>query len=442
MKRLSATLPLLFMSFLAIAQEAGRPICGNDLLMDQWRSHYPEVAAAADKILEDARLAPAAPRGKRTIRVVVHVVWRDSAENLSDELIQKQMEVLNQDFNRLNPDTANLRSIFQERAGSADITFELEAVERVKTTKTFTVNLLGGTLLPEVKAAAQGGSNSWDPDKYLNIWICKIQPLTLGPIVLGQILGFAFPPADLAHWPAGSSAPAAGEDGVVIDFRVFGPDNPNPIEVPGSTTPLVVKGRTPTHEVGHYLGLRHIWGDGGTFGPNDCAQSDGVDDTPFANAQSEFDCDVTKNTCPGIDPFYGTDMPDLIENYMDYSSESCMNMLTKGQVGIIDFVLSGPRSGLVEESTDIRQVSKDDSGMKFLPNPANGQTTLFLRERARKDTRLTLLDLQGRPVWQTTIPEGATNWIIAPDAGIGTGIYTAILQDAQGIRAERLSVIR
>jgi len=441
MKRLSATLPLLFMSFLAIAQEAGRPICGNDLLMEQWRSHYPEVAAAADKILEDARLAPAAPRGKRTIRVVVHVVWRDSAENLSDELIQKQMEVLNQDFNRLNPDTANLRSIFQERAGSADITFELEAVERVKTTKTFTVNLLGGTLLPEVKAAAQGGSNSWDPDKYLNIWICKIQPLTLGPIVLGQILGFAFPPADLAHWPAGSSAPAVGEDGVVIDFRVFGPDNPNPIEVPGSTTPLVVKGRTPTHEVGHYLGLRHIWGDGGTFGPNDCAQSDGVDDTPFANAQSEFDCDVTKNTCPGIDPFYGTDMPDLIENYMDYSSESCMNMLTKGQVGIIDFVLSGPRSGLVEESTDIRQVSTDDSGMELLPNLAVGQTTLFLREPALPGSQLTLLDLQGRPVWQSALHQGATQLTI-PTEDLGPGIYTLTCQDAEGIRAERLVVIR
>lgn len=424
-----------------MAQEAGRPICGNDLLMDQWRSHYPEVAAAADRILEDARLAPAAPRGSRTIKVVVHVVWNNPAENLSDELIQKQIEVLNQDFNRLNPDTANLRSIFQDRAASADIQFELVAVERVQTTKTFTVNLLGGTLIPEVKSAALGGSSSWDTEKYLNIWVCKIQPLTLGPIVLGQILGFAFPPADLAHWPAGSAAPAAGEDGVVIDFRVFGPDNPNPIEVPGTSGNLVVKGRTPTHEVGHYLGLRHIWGDGGTFGPNDCAQSDGVDDTPFANAQSAFDCDITKNTCPGVDPFYGVDMPDLIENYMDYSSESCMNMLTKGQVGIIDAVLAGPRSGLVEESSSIGEVAKGDSGMRFLPNPAVGPSTLFLREPARSGTQLTLLDLQGRPVWQSPLPQGTMQWTI-PTGGLSAGIYTMTLQDAAGIRVERLSVIR
>lgn len=437
----STLLFLLLFPLLGLAQEAGRPICGNDLLMEQWRSHYPEVADAADRILEDARLSPASSRGTRTIRVVVHVVWKDPAENLSDELIQKQIEVLNQDFNRQNPDTANLRSIFQDRAGSADIQFELVAVERVQTNKTFTVNLLGGTLIPEVKSAALGGSNSWNTDQYLNIWVCKIQPLTLGPIVLGQILGFAFPPANLANWPAGSSAPAAGEDGVVIDFRVFGPDNPNPIEVPGSTTPLVVKGRTPTHEVGHYLGLRHIWGDGGTFGPNDCAQSDGVDDTPFANAQSAFDCNITKNTCPGIDPFYGIDMPDLIENYMDYSSEDCMNMLTKGQVGIIDFVLSGPRSGLVEESTDIRQVSKDDSGMKLLPNPAVGQTTVYLRQPALQGTQLTLLDLQGRPVWHSVLPQGTTHWTITAE-GLASGVYTLTLQDAKGIRVERLSVIR
>ncbi|MFN5911951.1 MAG: M43 family zinc metalloprotease, partial [Bacteroidota bacterium] len=74
-------------------------------------------------------------------------------------------------------------------------------------------------------------------------------------------------------------------------------------------TAFEVAGRTCVHEVGHYLGLRHIWGDG------DCSQEDGIDDTPNADSQSNQDCDVTRNTC--TDNIAGTDLPDMVENYMD-----------------------------------------------------------------------------------------------------------------------------
>ncbi len=396
-------------------------ICGNDLLQEMLRTHHPELAAAMDETFEAVRLSQAQARGTLTINVVVHVVWKESDENLSDELIQSQMDILNADFNRLNPDTANLRSIFQQAAGVADIEFKLAAIERVQTSKLFSVNLLGGTLIPEVKSNALGGNNAWDPGKYLNIWVCHIQPIMLGPIVLGQILGFAFPPADLVNWPNGSNAPAIGEDGVVIDYRVFGKDNPYPIEVPGSTESLVVKGRTPVHEVGHYLGLRHIWGDGGTFGPNDCAQSDGVDDTPFANSQSEFDCDITKNSCAGIDAHYGIDMPDLIENFMDYSSEECMNMFTKGQIEIVRNVLSGPRSGLVEGSSAIHPVVTE-ADWKIVPNPASGDCIVQLDKSSHSDRRLQLVDTHGRIILEDLLPAGQTSAIL-PTHTLPNGLY-------------------
>jgi hypothetical protein len=425
--------------FILLAQQPGKLLCGNDILQEMLRTHHPDLANAMDQTFEAVRMPQTQTRGTLTINVVVHVVWKESDENLSDELIQSQIDILNADFNRLNADTANLRSIFQQAAGAADIEFKLAAIERVQTSNLFSVNLLGGTLIPEVKSNALGGNNAWDPEKYLNIWVCHIQPIMVGPIVLGQILGFAFPPAGLGNWPEGSNAPAIGEDGVVIDYRVFGKDNPFPVEVPGSTEPLIVKGRTPVHEVGHYLGLRHIWGDGGTFGPNDCAQSDGVNDTPFANSQSEFDCDITKNSCPGIDAHYGIDMPDLIENFMDYSSEDCMNMFTKGQVEIIRNVLTGPRSGLVEGSSSIHPMAAE-ADWQLVPNPTSGDSYVRLDVTSTRDRQVQLFDTHGRMVQTQVIPAGQTSALL-PTHTLANGLYWVTCLDHQEV-SRRLLVVQ
>jgi hypothetical protein len=208
----------------------------------------------------------------------------------------------------------------------------------------------------------------------------------------------------------------------VIDFRVFGKDNPNPVSVPGSTENLIVAGRTPVHEVGHYLGLRHIWGDGSTFGPNDCQQSDGIEDTPFANAQSDFDCDITKNTCSGIDPFWGVDMPDLIENYMDYSSETCMNMFTKGQVELMRNVLMGPRKGLIEGSSNVGLIDGKPIQWTLYPNPATNQVTLEWEEALDQNAVIEMIALDGRSIWQGILPAGS-RILFMPLSNLASGIY-------------------
>ncbi len=434
--------PISFLFFFLLCSLSARAqtpaiLCGNDIFNNIVRTRHPELAAGFDATFEAARQAKAQPRSPLTINVVVHVVWKDAAENLSDDIIYDQIAVLNADYNRLNADTGNLRPQFQPVAGNADIHFNLAAIERVQTSQLFEVDVLGNSLLTELKHNSQGGSDAWDTEHYLNIWVCKIQPLAFGPLVLGQVLGFAFPPNDLSNWPADSGAPNADEDGVVIDYRAFGSNNPNPLEFPGVGA-ITVKGRTPTHEVGHYLGLRHIWGDGGLLGPNDCAQSDGVDDTPFANAQSNFDCDITKNTCPQVEAFYGADMPDLIENYMDYASEDCMNMFTKGQVDLMRNVLTGPRSGLLD-AVSTQQPELAAAGFRLSPNPANGRVRVDLSEAAASGSSLNLYSAEGRLLRSLAVPEGAAyEWLDLN--GLPAGLYMVQLYNGGHWAAERLVV--
>jgi len=341
--------------------------------MDHVRQQHPSLAQSTEATYELAR-AGGTVRSEAQLRipVVIHLVWKDPDENLPDSVIADQLRILNEDFNQHNKDQASLRPIFQPEAGNARIEFVLDRIIRTQTSVLFKTELNGSNLLEEVKHADQGGSDAIDPEHYLNIWICHIQPITLFGIQVGQILGFAFPPNDLDHWPANSGAPRPDEDGVVVDYRTIGSNNPNRLDMGGSTGDMTVKGRTLTHEIGHYFGLRHIWGDGGFLGnPNDCQQTDGIDDTPFANAQSTFDCDKTRNSCPDMDPYYGEDVPDLVENFMDYAQEDCMNMFTNGQATLMRNILAGPRNGLVMSATGLGELKSVES-LTIYPNPTTG----------------------------------------------------------------------
>jgi Pregnancy-associated plasma protein-A len=246
-----------------------------------------------------------------TIPVVVHVVHRTEDENVSDAQVKSQISVLNKDFRAKNPDKSKVPAVWKSLVVDSKIQFALATKDpRGKATTGITRT---ATTVEEfgpdngVKAKKSGGANAWPADRYLNMWVCNLS---------GGLLGYA-------QFPGGP----AKTDGVVILYSAFGST--------GNVNPPFNKGRTATHEVGHFLGLRHIWGD-----KNDCTGSDFVADTPphrQSNTGKPKFPQITCNNGPNGDMFM---------NYMDYVDDAAMFMFTSGQVARMNATLAGPRKKL------------------------------------------------------------------------------------------------
>jgi len=275
------------------------------------------------------------------IPVVFQVVYNVNAENLDDSLIHSQMEVLNECFRRRNADTTDTRDIFKPVAADTRIEFYLATEDPqgqptngiVRTETNLTTFYSGVTTLSldAVKNKSLGGADPWDTDKYLNIWVCDLSFRNI-PI----ILGYAYPPTNAANWNQDSYV-GKNRQGVVLHYGVVGVGNP--YDAGQNSTGA----RTAVHEVGHFLGLRHIWGDG-RQGQNGCLLDDFIDDTPITYSRNNS-CSKSKNTCSNETP----DLPDQIENYMDYTPGTCVNMFTKKQAALMLYNLRNLRSTLPEE---------------------------------------------------------------------------------------------
>lgn len=394
-------LTLVFLSiFFFQFANAQHQSCGHDHVLEFMENKYPGFKESVKQTFERAKREGTAERNSQmvyTIPVVVHIVWKEEEENITDELIASQLEVLNEDFRRLNADAENLRDLFTDVAVDPMIEFELVETIRVETTAEFSLDLVTQELPDAVKRTIDGGSTASNTEANLNLWICKIQPITFGPVVIGQLLGYAYPPAGLDNWPAGVSAPTPDLEGVVLDYRTVGRDSPFTID-PGTGVEIQMHGRSATHEIGHYLGLRHIWGDGGDpFGGTDsCGEDDGIEDTPNTGTQAMFDCDITRNTCIDMDTI--ADLPDMIENFMDYSSEDCVNTFTNGQIEIMRSVLENERCALVGlcESTSASDLYVQ--AISIFPNPANNMISVQWKGTEDSNFKFSILDVSGKTV--------------------------------------------
>jgi hypothetical protein len=336
MKRVCLILLLLFGLNFLNAQIQHR--CAFDHAVQYKDNIHPGFKSNADFIFEEAKRIAAAQNGPRSVYIVplvFHVVWKNPSEKLPECKIIEQVAIMNRAYQRLNPDTANLRPIFSSVAANPQIQFRLDTIIWKQTTSDF----FSGGFLPNisfsdrVKHDTSGGSESIDVNGHLNIWACNLGS--------SGILGYAYPPAGLTNWPANSQAPTPGDDGIVLDYRIVGADGLYSVQ--GTT--INSKGNAAVHEAGHYFGLRHVWGDGvlSIFGFPDCNADDGVMDTPNCGIPSNYECDLTQNTC---EVNVAGDLPDMIENFMDYSDELCQNTFTNGQVTIMHGVLSQERIGL------------------------------------------------------------------------------------------------
>lgn len=364
-----------------------------------------------------------------TIPVVVHIVYQEESQNVSDENINDVIAVLNEDFRRLNADADQIRDEFLDVVEDAFIEFELMAVERVETDATFELEIFGGGLPDNVKQSANGGSDAWDTEHYLNIWVCHIEG--------GALLGYAYPPADLLNWPAGANAPSPELDGVVIHHEVFRRtgDYTTSGLLGGEEITIPVRGRTVTHEVGHYLGLRHIWGDGtfAALGIPDCDADDGVEDTPNQGLSSQYVCDPTANGCNEG----AGDQPDMWENFMDYSLETCQNSFTAGQIEIMRSVLDNERSGLVEEVVSANDLANVEA-FRVYPNPAKDYLMLTRDTEQLIATTVRLVNAQGQLVqtwlsWTSERKELSLNELPA-------GLYYIQLLNTRGMTSRAIVV--
>tara|TARA_B100000530_G_C15909041_1_gene468567 strand:+ start:39 stop:1265 length:1227 start_codon:yes stop_codon:yes gene_type:complete len=313
------------------------------------------------------------------IPVVFHVVYNSEEQNIADSVLISQIEVLNEDYRRLNNNANETREEFLEFAGDANIEFFLANVDPNGNSTNGIIHqytdrqeflmfediFSNEITLDEVKKSESGGSDAWNTNQYLNIWVCNIGSLDILGLELGQVFGYAYPPVnidealiDLADtqtvpdWPVDMLTDDETLQGVVLHYTAVGRNNPV-ANNDGMTENN--EGRAAVHEVGHYLGLRHIWGDAIAFlGDDGCSVDDGISDTPNANDQAGYVCDFNKNTCTG-DTFgsTGEDLPDMVENYMDYSPDACLNMFTNGQINIMRNILEIARPELINEEASL-----------------------------------------------------------------------------------------
>ncbi len=247
-----------------------------------------------------------------SIPVVIHIVknTNDTDMNITDEMVYRQLEILNETYNQNNTDVEITPEFFEPLIGNVGFEFCLATVDPLGysttgITRTYTDVSVFSTVSNNIKYASEGGVDAWDTDSYLNIWVGKLS---------SSILGYS-------HIPS-TSVPDQ-EHGVVINYPFFGETNHS----------FYNMGKTLVHEIGHYFNLKHPWGNG------NCDQNnDWVDDTPTSESAYAGSPVHPQTSCETVDMFM---------NFMDYVYDSSMVMFSIGQAERMQTALQYFRSGLL-----------------------------------------------------------------------------------------------
>ena len=289
------------------------------------------------------------------IPIVVHVIHKGEAvgsgTNIPDEQILSQISVLNEDYRRLNNDASNTPPEFQTVAGSLDVEFVLARQDPEGLATTGIVRVQGTQTSWSINDNYELKSLSyWPAEDYLNIWVCD----------LTGVLGYSqFPVSGLPGLE--NSSDNRLTDGVVIAHDAFGSKDDGPFNLLNKYG----KGRTTTHEVGHFFGLRHIWGDD----DGQCDGTDYVSDTPNQSGES--------TGCPTM-PLASCGVTSMYQNFLDYTDDACMNLFTVEQVGRMITVLeNSPRRASLLSSHGLSNPVPlaNDLGIREVISPLDGECT-------------------------------------------------------------------
>jgi Pregnancy-associated plasma protein-A/Secretion system C-terminal sorting domain len=376
---------LIGLSVISIGQLAAQKACSSAVYLQNELHNDPSLSAQVNRIeafiqqqITNAQTVNTTGRIEGLvikIPVVVHILYHSPDENINNEKVYGQIDMLNKCYRRTNPDTANTPYYFKSRAADCEIEFQLAVSDPQRRNTTGIIHKYTPIVYWQaddlMKFSAQMGDDAWDAKNYLNIWVCNIK----------RVAGYS-------SVPGGS----ADKDGVVIDFGVFGPNISSGYEL----------GRTAVHEVGHWLGLKHIWGDA------DCGD-DLVDDTP---KQSGYNIG-----CPSGARVSCNNGPagDMYMNYMDYTNDACINLFTEGQKARMRslFAPGGLRYSILSSyglsAPLINESSLPDEPPKWLhpqlyPNPATNELILDVAYDIRWIGKtLSILNVNGQQVMKPMI---------------------------------------
>lgn len=409
------------LNFSSNAQSIHDEHCATSRKMAEQIEINPELLTVRQQIEEFTQrwiateYNPNESRAVVTIPVVVHVVYKTSIQNISDEQIQSQIDILNEDYRALNSDIAGVPSIWTNRIADCEIEFQLAtcdpdgyATNGITRTETDVTNWFGSD---DVKVTSLGGHDPWPSSDYLNIWVCNIG---------SGLLGYAYQPG---------ISPLL--DGVVVGHAYFGFDSAS------NTYDL---GRTATHEIGHYLNLDHLWGVQAS-NPN-CTLDDGVTDTP-KQMDPNYGCN---RSYPHPSCGSGSNS-DMFNNFMDYGNDPCLFFFTEGQKTRMLAALNGPRASLLS-SDALNQCPVGveehilESSLNVYPNPASDAINIQSDQKDGLMTNIRILDISGRVVLTQNDQRLGYSAIRLDVSQLSEGAYVLELSSENEVVTRRINIVK
>lgn len=382
----------LLLPFLLAAQDR----CAFDLKLEEVR-HNPEFIRMQQKIKKQSQAGIKAET-VFLVPVVVHVLYKNQNENISNSQILSQIAVLNEDYRLKNADTTNVESGFSK----ADAAIEFCLANRDPNGNPTDGIIRTATIIDNIGLTNQYYQLSpiWDRDNYLNIWVCDLGD---------DVAGFGFPPGS-----------PADRDGVVVHYSNFGNT--------GNVQANYDQGRTTTHEVGHWFNLLHPWGNS-----ESCSTDDEVADTPLQG--------VIYERCPTA-PDSSCSSKDMLSNFMGYVYDRCMGNFTEGQKQRMRSAVVASRSSILLSNACVPVGLNEHSlsqTIKVSPNPCKEETFVELGNREMlKAHHLTVFNLKGQAVKLET--KAKHNGYLLNTSTLKKGIYFIEYRN-QNIRLSKKLVV-